>query len=62
MAPEAEASVEAVRADLIEAAKVTGPMTLAVAEPRAGDDGEPAPAVAVTAVELGEAPAKPKKG
>ena len=60
--PEAEASVEAVRADLIEAAKVTGPMTLAVAEPRAGDDGEPAPAVAVTAVELGEAPAKPKKG
>ena len=62
VAPEAEASVEAVRADLIEAAKVTGPMTLAVAEPRAGDDGEPAPAVAVTAVELGEAPAKPKKG
>lgn len=62
VAPEAEASVEAVRTDLLEAAKVTGPMTLAAAEPRAGDDDEPAPAVIVTAVELGEAPAKPKKG
>ncbi|WP_366180226.1 valine--tRNA ligase [Actinomyces timonensis] len=62
VAPEAQASVEAVRSDLLEAAKVTGPMTLAAAEPRAGDDGEPAPAVTVTAVELGEAPAKPKKG
>ncbi|MDU0347844.1 valine--tRNA ligase [Actinomyces sp. MRS3W] len=47
-------AVEAVRADLTQAAKVTGPLVLSPAS------GEAAP-VRVAAVELGEAPAKPNR-
>ncbi len=58
VAPDLAAAVEAVRADLVEAAKVTGPLTLTTATPA---DGEAAPAVVVTAHVLGEPPAKPAK-
>ncbi|MBO3723811.1 valine--tRNA ligase [Actinomyces bowdenii] len=59
--PEHARAIEAVRTDLVEAAKVTGPFTVETAPaPEAGADGgtaESAP-VTVTAVELGQAPAK----
>ncbi|WP_103064158.1 valine--tRNA ligase [Actinomyces qiguomingii] len=48
------ADIELVRADLVEAAKVTGPLVLSPAS------GEGAP-MRVVAVELGEPPAKPAK-
>ncbi|SDM52316.1 valine--tRNA ligase [Actinomyces ruminicola] len=53
---QAQPAIELVRADLTEAAKVTGELTLAPAA-----DAADAPAVQVTAVELGEPPAKPAK-
>ncbi|WP_136313802.1 valine--tRNA ligase [Actinomyces procaprae] len=53
---QAAPAVELVRADLVEAAKVTGELTLA---PSA--DAADAPAVQVVEVELGEPPAKPAK-
>ena len=53
------AAVEAVRADLVEAAKVTGPLTLTPAAPAA--DGEAGAPVVVTEHVLGQAPAKPRK-
>ena len=52
-------AIEAVHADLTEAAKVTGPFTVEQAAP-AADSAEGASPVAVTAAELGEAPAKKK--
>ena len=57
--PEYAEAIEAVRADLTEAAKVTGPFTVEQAAP-AADSAEGASPVAVTAAELGEAPAKKK--
>lgn len=64
--PEYADAVEAVRADLVEAAKITGPLTVepAAAQTRDGSGAEAAEAapVSVTAVELGRAPAKPAKG
>ncbi|BDA63410.1 valine--tRNA ligase [Actinomyces capricornis] len=63
-APEYAQAIEAVRTDLIEAAKVTGLLTLDVVEalPEEGTEGgaeaDGASPVAVTAVELGQAPAK----
>lgn len=67
VAPELASGVEAVRADLTEAAKVTGALELTVATPAAakasqgeGEAAAQAP-VAVVTVELGEPPAKPKK-
>ena len=50
---------EAIEAGLTEAAKVTGPFTVEQAAP-AADSAEGASPVAVTAAELGEAPAKKK--
>lgn len=65
VAPELVAAVEAVRADLLEAAKVTGTFEVAEAAPSAGeattpegDDAQAAAPVAVSAVELGEPPAR----
>jgi len=55
VAAPATPAVETVRADLVEAAKVTGELTLA---PAAADAAAP---VQVVAVELGEPPAKPAK-
>ncbi|SPT52684.1 Valine--tRNA ligase [Actinomyces bovis] len=54
-----EAAVEAVRADLMEAAKVTGPLKLVAAVPAGDDEAQ----VSVTVIEhvLGEPPAKPAK-
>ncbi|MGK2349378.1 valine--tRNA ligase [Actinomyces sp. W5033] len=52
-------AVEAVRADLVEAAKVTGPLTLTPAAPADGE--EPGAAVVVTEHVLGEPPAKPAR-
>ena len=64
--PEYADAVEAVRTDLVEAAKITGPLTVepAAAQTRDGSGAEAAEAapVSVTAVELGRAPAKPAKG
>ena len=57
--PEYAEAIEAVRADLTEAAKVTGPFTVEQAAP-AADSAEGASPVTVTAAELGEAPAKKK--
>ena len=57
--PEYAEAIEAVRADLTEAAKVTGPFTVEQAAP-AADSAEGASPVAVTAAELGQAPAKKK--
>ncbi len=54
-----EDAVEAVRADLLEAAKVTGPLRL-VSATLAGDDEAQAP-VTVTEHLLGEPPAKPPR-
>ncbi|NDR52899.1 valine--tRNA ligase [Actinomyces sp. 565] len=53
---QAAPAIELVRADLLEAAKVTGEMTLNAAAPEAST-----PEVQVSAVELGEPPAKPAK-
>ena len=53
---QAQPAIELVRADLTEAAKVTGELALTPAA-----DADDAPAVQVTAVELGEPPAKPAK-
>ena len=65
VAPETAPAIEAVRADLLEAAKVTGPFTVEIAEPAAGraDDGAEAAGapVSVTAVELGQAPPRRKR-
>ncbi|QQM66828.1 valine--tRNA ligase [Actinomyces weissii] len=52
-------AIELVRADLLEAAKVTGPLTLTAAAPTA--EAEAVAPVLVTAHVLGEAPAKPAK-
>lgn len=57
-APEIVPAIEAVRADLVEAAKVTGPFTLDGERPEPASEGEPVAAVLVTAVELGENPKK----
>ena len=57
--PEYAEAIEAVRADLTEAAKVTGPFTVEQAAP-AADSTEGTSPVSVTAAELGEAPAKKK--
>ena len=57
--PEYAEAIEAVRADLTEAAKVTGTFTVEQAAP-AADSAEGASPVTVTAAELGEAPAKKK--
>ena len=57
--PEYAEAIEAVRADLTEAAKVTGPFTVEQAAP-AADSAEGASPVAVTAAELGESPDKKK--
>ena len=65
VAPEAAPAIEAVRADLLEAAKVTGPFTVEVAGPAAEqvDDaaGPESSPVSVTAVELGQAPPRRKR-
>lgn len=55
VSPQVGPAVALVRADLIEAAKVTGPLEVAVC-----DGAEAAPAT-VTAVELGQSPAKPAR-
>ena len=65
-APDYAQAVEAVRADLIEAAKITGAFTVGTGADQTRADGqdggaEAAP-VRVIAVELGQAPAKPAKG
>ena len=57
--PEYAEAIEAVRADLTEAAKVTGPFTVEQAAP-AADSAEGVSPVTVTVAELGEAPAKKK--
>ena len=57
--PEYAEAVEAVCADLMEAAKVTGPFTVEQAAP-AADSAEGASPVTVSASELGQAPAKKK--
>mgnify|MGYP002743470946 CR=1 FL=1 len=57
--PEYAEAIEAVRADLTEAAKVTGTFTVEQAAP-AADSVEGASPVTVTGAELGEAPAKKK--
>ena len=57
--PEYAEAIEVVRADLTEAAKVTGPFTVEQAAP-AADSAEGAFPVTVTAAELGQAPAKKK--
>lgn len=57
LAAELADGVAAVRADLTEAAKVTGELSLSVAQA----EGEETGPVVVTSVELGEPPAKPKK-
>ena len=65
--PEVAPAIEAVRADLLEAAKVTGPFTVEVAEAAgSGQTGRPAEAaesapVSVAAVELGQAPPRRKR-
>ena len=70
--PEAAAvadAVETVRADLVDAAKVTGPFTVEVATPATTGATEAVPGaeapgstpVRVTAVELGEAPARRRR-
>ena len=72
VAPEAAAvadAVETVRADLVDAAKVTGPFTVEVATPAKTGATEAVPGaeapestpVRVTAVELGEAPARRRR-
>ena len=65
VAPEVAPAIEAVRADLLEAAKVTGPFTVEVAEAAAEqvDDaaGPESSPVSVTAVELGQAPPRRKR-
>ena len=65
VAPEVAPAIEAVRADLLEAAKVTGPFTVEVAEAAAEqvDDaaGPGSSPVSVTAVELGQAPPRRKR-
>ena len=72
VAPEAAAvadAVETVRADLVDAAKVTGPFTVEVATPARTGATEAVPGaeapestpVRVTAVELGEAPARRRR-
>ena len=53
VSPQIASAVEAVRADLTEAAKATGAFEVSTSR---GDDG--AGPVSVTAVELGQAPAK----
>ena len=60
--PEYAEAIEAVRADLTEAAKVTGPFTVEQAAQAAdSESADGAALVTVTAAELGEAPAKPAK-
>ena len=60
--PEYAEAIEAVRADLTEAAKVTGTFTVEQAAQAANSESADAAAsVTVTAAELGEAPAKPAK-
>ena len=72
VAPEAAAvadAIETVRADLVDAAKVTGPFTVEVATPAKTGATEAVPGaeapestpVRVTAVELGEAPARRRR-
>ena len=57
--PEYAETIEAVRADLTEAAKVTGPFTVEQAAQTAdSESADGASSVTVTAAELGEAPAK----
>ena len=59
--PEYAEAIEAVRADLTEAAKVTGPFTVEQAAQDAdSESADGAASVAVAAAELGEAPAKKK--
>ena len=53
-----DTAVEAVRADLTEAAKVTGPFDVAAASAAPAEGEEAAAPVVVTAVELGENPKK----
>ena len=57
--PEYAEAIEAVRADLTEAAKVTDAFSVEPAAP-AADSAEGASPVTVTAAELGQAPAKKK--
>ena len=60
--PEYAEAIEAVSADLTEAAKVTGTFTVEQAAQAANSESADAAAsVTVTAAELGEAPAKPAK-
>ena len=60
--PEYAEAIEAVRADLTEAAKVTGPFTVEQAAQTAdSESADGASPVTVTAAELGEAPAKPAR-